>query len=207
MKYCYHLWHCGIDMMNDWLRNIRGSMEWMLGLKYDCVGTKYVLLCLKVLKLFYILNLDSVLLCTNDNQLITYEKRESIVWKLSSIQMKILNDIACNLNWIELKFKNWIKIRLKRNEMQVDGERVWNFTHKYCVGGGGQKKFKYIFHASLLANELNNSNLKLSKWWLQLMESKVILPKLALMNCCSLELAIKFGGNGKTFVSYFQIFT
>jgi hypothetical protein len=68
------------------------------------------LLCLKVLKLFYILDLDSSLLCTNDNQLITYEKRELILWKLSSIQMKLLNDIACILNWIGFRC-NWIEFK------------------------------------------------------------------------------------------------
>jgi hypothetical protein len=32
------------------------------------------------------------------------EKNELILWKLSSIWMKILNDIAFNLNWIEFRF-------------------------------------------------------------------------------------------------------
>jgi hypothetical protein len=53
--------------------------------------------------------------------------------------MKILNDIGCNLNWIELKFLNAIqfnstiglkiysiKIKLKRNEMQIDEECIEN---------------------------------------------------------------------------------
>jgi hypothetical protein len=31
-------------------------------------------------------------------------KRNLILWKLNSIQMKILNDITSNLNWIELKY-------------------------------------------------------------------------------------------------------
>jgi hypothetical protein len=29
------------------------------------------------------------------------KKNESILWKLNSIRMKILNNIASNLNWIE----------------------------------------------------------------------------------------------------------
>ncbi len=39
----------------------------------------------------------------------TDEKLELILWKLSSIQMKILNDIASNLKWIKfIKFElNW----------------------------------------------------------------------------------------------------
>jgi hypothetical protein len=41
-------------------------------------------------------NLGSMLLCTIcDNQ---FFLKNYILWKLSSIQMKILNDIACNLN-------------------------------------------------------------------------------------------------------------
>jgi hypothetical protein len=44
-------------------------------------------------------NLGSTLLHTNsDNQLM---EEELILWKLSSMQKKILNDIACNLNWIQ----------------------------------------------------------------------------------------------------------
>ncbi len=37
-------------------------------------------------------------------------KFELMLWKLNSIQMEILNDIACNFDWIENKFKflNWI---------------------------------------------------------------------------------------------------
>jgi hypothetical protein len=56
------------------------------------------------------------------------EKNELILWKLSSIWMKILNDITCNFNWIEsnydlirLKF-NSIQIQLKRNDMQIGEE-------------------------------------------------------------------------------------
>jgi hypothetical protein len=46
---------------------------------------------------------------TNHNQS-TDEKNESILWKLSFIQMKILKAIACNLNWIEL---DWIQIHIR----------------------------------------------------------------------------------------------
>jgi hypothetical protein len=38
------------------------------------------------------------------------EKNELILWNLSSIRMKIFNDIRCSLNWIGLKFMNWIQI-------------------------------------------------------------------------------------------------
>jgi hypothetical protein len=41
------------------------------------------------------------------------EKNELILWKLNSIQMKLLNDIAFNLNWIQiLKFDSNIKRNL-----------------------------------------------------------------------------------------------
>jgi hypothetical protein len=55
-----------------------------------------------------------------------YEKNGLILWKLISIWLKILNNIACNLNWIELgfnwtklKFLNSIQIQLKKNKMQI----------------------------------------------------------------------------------------
>jgi hypothetical protein len=46
-----------------------------------------------------------------------WEKNELILWKLSSIQMKILNDIEYYLNWVELnsnsiEYKrdvNWVR--------------------------------------------------------------------------------------------------
>jgi hypothetical protein len=55
---------------------------------------------------------------TNDSELINWN--ELILWKLSYIQLKILNDIACNLNWIiqfnQFKFLNWIHIQLKKKK-------------------------------------------------------------------------------------------
>jgi hypothetical protein len=30
-----------------------------------------------------------------------YEKNDLILWKLNTIQMKMLNDIPCNVNWIQ----------------------------------------------------------------------------------------------------------
>ncbi len=42
------------------------------------------------------------------------EKNVLILWKLISIQMKILNDIACNLHWIELCSH---LIELKQNQI------------------------------------------------------------------------------------------
>ncbi len=38
------------------------------------------------------------------DKFINWCKRNLILWKLNSIQMKILNDITSNLNWIELKY-------------------------------------------------------------------------------------------------------
>jgi len=66
--------------------------------------------------------------------------------KLSSIQIKILNDITCNLNWIEFKlFLNWIeflklnsntlneiKIQLIENGMQIGAKDVENFSWLWC---------------------------------------------------------------------------
>jgi hypothetical protein len=48
------------------------------------------------------LNLGFILLCiTTDNQMINWWKNELILRKLSSISIEILNDVACNLSWIE----------------------------------------------------------------------------------------------------------
>ncbi len=67
------------------------------------------------------------LLCiTNDDQLI-YKKFEFILWKLSCIWMKTLNDIACNLNWIEIQFNTYLIEFELRNGMQIDaqGTKIW----------------------------------------------------------------------------------
>jgi hypothetical protein len=63
---------------------------------------------------------------------INWLKNEFILWKLNPIHVKILNEISCSLNWIEIKLNsdliglnsnsinNWIKIHLKKNGMQID---------------------------------------------------------------------------------------
>ncbi len=92
------------------------------------------------------------------------ERNKLILWKLSFIQMKILNDIACCLNWIQflklysnaligiwiefhfnkrielnwIELDNWIKIQLKRNRMQI-GEGIKNLLGNMVLG---KKKFK-----------------------------------------------------------------
>jgi hypothetical protein len=48
--------------------------------------------------------------------------KKMILWKLNSIWMEILNDIACNLNWIEIQWDaNWWR-------------RYWKSTCEYGVG-------------------------------------------------------------------------
>ncbi len=47
-------------------------------------------------------------------------KNELLLWKLSFIWMKILNNIACNLNWIQ--------ILLKKNKIQNWCTRYWKST-------------------------------------------------------------------------------
>ncbi len=64
--------------------------------------------------------------------------------------MKILNDIVCKLNWIEIQFYNWT------NGMHIGKEgienllmsMVWKKTHLKI-----QKIEKILFHATLLGNE------------------------------------------------------
>jgi len=61
------------------------------------------------------------------------KKNELILWKLSSIQMKILNDITYNLNWID-KFQielNSNFIEKKRNANLW--ERYSKYAHEYGV--------------------------------------------------------------------------
>jgi len=87
---------------------------------------------------------------TRDDQLM--KKSELILWKLSFIRMKILNDVACNLNSDSILEKwdaNWCR-------------GYWKFIHDYNV----EKNYIYIykydtcskkkpFHSSLLENWLN----------------------------------------------------
>jgi hypothetical protein len=50
------------------------------------------------------IHLGSALLCTsNDHQIINWWKNELILWKLSFIWVKTLNDISCKLNWIPIQ--------------------------------------------------------------------------------------------------------
>jgi hypothetical protein len=78
-------------------------------------------------------NLSFAFLCiTSDSQLIDWWKNKLISWKLSSIWMKILNDMTWTLNWIELNwdwieaYSNSFQIQLKRNEIQIGGECIEN---------------------------------------------------------------------------------
>jgi hypothetical protein len=67
-------------------------------------------------------NLGFAFLCTtSDNQLM----KKQIIWKLSSIWMKILNDMTWTLDWIEA-YSNSIQNQLKRNEIQIGGECIEN---------------------------------------------------------------------------------
>jgi len=43
--------------------------------------------------------------------------------KKNSIQMKTLNEIACNWNWIELK----------KDEIQIITKKYWKFVYTYDV--------------------------------------------------------------------------
>ncbi len=85
--------------------------------------------------------------------------------------MKILNDIGCNLNWREVNFLNSIqfnstielkfysvKIKLKRNEMQIDEERIENLLMNIVLKQKKNLRYKFEktpFHASLLGNGLS----------------------------------------------------
>jgi hypothetical protein len=65
-------------------------------------------------------------LTTHDNQLM---QKNLILWKLNYIWMKILNDIACHLSWIEFQILNlnlnkWKGIWLKRIGMQINEESI-----------------------------------------------------------------------------------
>jgi len=108
----------------------------------------------------FFLNLGFTLLhITTNNQLINWWKNELILWKSNSIEMKIFNDLVCNLNWIEFKF-NSIPIKLISISIQLNliqqlnfnsiekmacklVEKVLKFNHDYGVGK--KIKFKYTF--------------------------------------------------------------
>jgi hypothetical protein len=40
--------------------------------------------------------------------------------------------LELNFNWSEIQFDNWIKIQLKKSEMQID-EKISKITHEYVV--------------------------------------------------------------------------
>jgi hypothetical protein len=58
---------------------------------------------------------------------IDVKKKKMILWKLSCIWMKIWNDIACNLNWIEIQFNTYLIEFELSNGMQIDaqGAKIW----------------------------------------------------------------------------------
>ncbi len=48
--------------------------------------------------------------------------------------MKILNDIACNLNWIEIWFNAYLIEFELRNEMQIDAQGTKNLIVNMMLG-------------------------------------------------------------------------
>jgi hypothetical protein len=59
-------------------------------------------------------------------------KDELILWKLSFIWMKYLNNIACNLNWIQ--------IPLKRNKIQISAQGIANLLVIFIIHDFGVEK-------------------------------------------------------------------
>jgi hypothetical protein len=80
---------------------------------------------------------------TNDNEMM--KKKRLFVWKLSFIWMKILNNIACNLNWksnsqIEFKYIEWnsiFLIELKWVQIQLrqinSNSIEWKWDINWCT--------------------------------------------------------------------------
>jgi len=63
-------------------------------------------------------------------------KNVLILWKLNSIQMKVLNSIACNLNWIyiELKFLKLIKFpKFNSNSIELNSSYTKITWHPWLV--------------------------------------------------------------------------
>ncbi len=79
-------------------------------------------------------------------------KKELILWKLSSIQMKILNEIACNLNSIQFN-SNSIEEKWDTKLLQ----KILKICYDYGVG-----KKKTSFHSLYLGSVQTYSNLELS---------------------------------------------
>jgi hypothetical protein len=62
-------------------------------------------------------------------QIITIDNEMLILnFKKSSIQMRILNDIACNLNRIQISL-----IQLKKNEIQIDAKTIENLLIVFII--------------------------------------------------------------------------
>jgi hypothetical protein len=96
------------------LKKTKDSSKKIIMSQCTCNGT------ISFIKLY----LGLILLCTtNDSQLINWWKNELILWKLSSISMKIWNDmqLELNSNLIEKKWDaNWCI-------------RYWKFACEYGV--------------------------------------------------------------------------
>jgi hypothetical protein len=60
-------------------------------------------------------------------------ENEFILWNFNSIWLKILNDIACNSNWIQIHCIH--EIQLKINEMQMVWWFAFDFHHSllWCL--------------------------------------------------------------------------
>jgi hypothetical protein len=87
-----------------------------------------------------------MLLCTSYLWQSTDEKLELILGKWSSIWMNILNDIAWNLNWIELKFRfNGIEFKFLNQFLN----QFLNWISVHCGWGSMQDRIYPLIEITL----------------------------------------------------------
>jgi hypothetical protein len=60
------------------------------------------------------------------------EKTKLILWKLSSIQMRILNEIACNLNWFPIQQRIKIQLNWKKMKWKLAENLLKIFLWRWC---------------------------------------------------------------------------
>jgi hypothetical protein len=121
-------------------------------------------------------------------------KSELILGKLSSIWMKILNDIGCDMTWIEMRFNsnsiefrfNWILIQIANTWYEIQISLNSMFLIEF------NSKFNWI------QIQLKRNEMQIDAWGIWKYASHCSVEKISFRKCRSKKhLSVLFGANTK----------